>query len=205
MIKSVKKAKNDENRILWAILIINIVFIIAFPITLWMIYKISYHDWYNFLGGFIGGSFGELATLIAIVISTNQTRRIQEESKNFEIKKIKTTMQLEASRKQSLLIDKAKRNYSNLFNFLRTNVEFLRRNNCEYVDIEMYKELYFKLNNSVKELCKHFTANKYILNELGTKLCKFLEMLDVGNEKLFTWLETLESLINENYYEPIKF
>lgn len=89
--------KND--RFVKFIIIFFVIFAIVFPIILKTMYKnLSYPEWYGILASFIGGAIGGITTLIALYISTNQTRRIQadnkeyfEESQNKEkIEKMKT-------------------------------------------------------------------------------------------------------------------
>lgn len=71
------------------IMIIYSVIAIALPFVLHGVYhKMSWDNWYSMLLGYSGGAIGGIATLIAIYISTDQTRAIQEENREKEIKPI---------------------------------------------------------------------------------------------------------------------
>lgn len=89
MNKIQKKNVNNSNKILWIILILSLLFAVSFPLIISKKYNDQSSNWYNFLGGFVGGAIGGIATLIAIVISTNQTRKIQEDAMNLEDKREK--------------------------------------------------------------------------------------------------------------------
>ncbi|OAA91243.1 hypothetical protein [Clostridium ljungdahlii] len=77
---SFKKFKN--NKILLIVLFYGLGTILFADILKFVYNGQSYSDWYNFLGGFVGGAIGGIATLIAIVISTSETRKIQKQNES---------------------------------------------------------------------------------------------------------------------------
>ncbi|MFD2672171.1 hypothetical protein [Marinicrinis sediminis] len=73
--------------IVFLLLSIIIPFILEYVIFRNQIYSaISNGEWASFLGSFLGGIIGGIGTLVAVYITTLETRRIQEESEvNLEI------------------------------------------------------------------------------------------------------------------------
>lgn len=60
---------------------------LLFPMVLKIIYGVlSYAEWYSILASFWGGAIWGITTLIALYISTDETRRIQEENNTIQIK-----------------------------------------------------------------------------------------------------------------------
>lgn len=69
----------DDNNTIIKIVCVFIAFTILFPVALWLIYHyFSYGAWYGILASFLGGSIGGITTLIALYISTSETRKIQK-------------------------------------------------------------------------------------------------------------------------------
>lgn len=78
-----------ENKYIKSIIIFFIIFAVGFPILLHRIYRPPYADWYNILASFVGGAIGGITTLIALYVSTNETRKIQTSAIELENKREK--------------------------------------------------------------------------------------------------------------------
>lgn len=158
-----------NNKLINSVVTIYIVTAVLIPFIVWRMYnKISWELWNSMLLSYLGGAIGGIATLIAIYISTNDTRRIQNESKEFDIKKIRISIQVEAAQKQRLLITQVRESDGELFYFIRKERSKIESDHNKYLVIllSQYDLKYNKLLEDIEKLNTHFRNNEYILNKL---------------------------------------
>lgn len=202
-----------NNKLINIIVTIYIVIAVLIPFIVWRIYnKISWELWNSMILSYLGGAIGGIATLIAIYISTNDTRRIQKESKEFDIKKIRISIQVEAAQKQRLLITKIRESNGELFNFINLERTQMEDTHNLIIDVSKYRLEYNKLYVNIEELNTHFRNNEYILNKLYynySKLNDIYAMINKSKEEILKnkddfsklkkiFMRTLEMLDSHN-------
>ncbi|MBE6161920.1 hypothetical protein AAGC94_18665 [Clostridium sporogenes] len=171
--------------------IVCIIFVLVTIVGLWIWYLsgFDYIGKINLLIPFVGSAIGGITTLIALVISTNETRRIQKESNDFETKKIEINLQIEIAQQHLLLVGENKINYSYLNSFLleKYNQSCINLDESlnKYIEIDN-NEFQTKYNNfekSIKKLKYNLHSNKIMLiklydhyrelDKLYFKMCNF--------------------------------
>ncbi len=164
------KEKYIKSTSLQKIIVIYTIVAVIIPCIAKLVYNNNtWAEWYATLFTYSGGVTGGVATLIAIIITTNETRRIQRENRDKELEAIKRSMQFKKVEEIIGLIDdiiELMRDYSctisiNLSTlFTHENVEKVR----EYVNSN--KTIIFK---KIMKSSDIFDENRIIFFKIHDK------------------------------------
>lgn len=163
--------KDHRLKIRYTVLI-SLVPVTIVALWIWYLSGFDYIGKINLFIPFIGSVIGGITTLIALVVSTNETRKIQNESKDFETKKIKINLQIEIAQQHLLLVGENKINYSYLNSFLLEKYNqsciSLDESLNKYIEIDNdeFEVKYNELKESIKKIKYHLHSNKIVLIRL---------------------------------------
>ena len=160
-------------------IIVIVVFAIVFPIVLEFLFfknnfnsEISNSDWSSFFGSFIGGIIGGIGTLLAVYITTKETRDIQNKT-NSEIEKDRT-MQEKNNRQDfsndiAKLVAKFSADISNYFYSYRNYNELMKEFDC---CMEKESRLIKEINKHNDDIFNNKRETDVKLGELNKELNK---------------------------------
>lgn len=136
-----------------------------FPGIIQFLHKgLKYSELYSALVSFYGGAIGGIATLIALSISVNETRKIQVESEKLEAKKIKTSLQLKASQDLLNLIGESKNKAHNFRYYIVKSLDL--KGCCFEINYDEYEKIYEEFKRMISDLEHYYRDNNYILSEI---------------------------------------
>lgn len=159
------------------ILMASIALIIVVPFTIEIfIFRNEYYsvltngEWSGFLGSYIGGVFGGIGTLLAVYITTNQTRMIQDS----DLKRFENEQQKSERNERKIFADKIAENIAAYITDISKYYYM-----CCYTEDLCEKEQ--KLNVRLREITVDIRKNHCKLSELN-KVDDDSEYLRVGKE-----------------------
>jgi len=214
------------------IFLIFMIFFIILSATLVLIYLYYFsNDFYNNLASIIGGSIGGVTTLIAVLITTRQTRKIQETNKNHEWKKHQIEIRFNLVKEFYDMLLTINKTLGFLFSNLISNEDYQHTNqneifienkiylnkkeaiklmnDCEvyygkirpFLNNETHKE-FLNLENDFDSFVK-ITEN--INKETKTISRRKINQLLQQNEKVLEQIIILRNLIISHYFSPVLY
>lgn len=178
--------------------------------------------WANFLGGYIGGVLGGVSTLIAVYISTKETRRIQSENYKQFVEENKYRERQEKKKFADEIVEYISKYITYISDYFYScrnlNIVTNRRDNLkmQLFTLEQRKFIFINenINNKISVL-KYMIdeCNKDIMNNVPNRImaneCYFSLCMKLKNIEEATYIiKQLEFLHNQNYDDillPINF
>lgn len=201
--KLINQETNKNVALVFVILIV--VFIISFPLFMEHfilknnIYSIlSNEDWSAFLGSFIGGSIGGIGTMLAVYITTQDTKI-----------NVSTERKLRRYAEQKVFIDEIARNVSefstDMFNFALAISRYKAVEKNRNDKFEYEKLLQKKVNELITaQLGKSSAITQMSLDENRNKLEETRREVKILNEKLEDKLKDIKRNVASNNYFLLK-
>jgi hypothetical protein len=166
-------------------------FSIIFLSILKVTYKgLSYFEWYSILASFTGATIGGIATLIALYVSTSETRKIQKKLENKD-------------KEKDIELDKRK-----IKNAVNT---FEKRVIGQYVDVlnkgNAYKELERKAESSCTEVEFIDVRNLFEeiqISEEDSYSSRYLKIKQFYDDKVYGQYRSIDFVFAKDYYNLTK-
>ncbi len=182
--------------------------------------SISNSDWSGFLGSFLGGIIGGIGTLIAVYITTLETRSIQKETniqnkserdKNYQkekfwhfVEQLATYyMNLEIIRQKidELMLKYEKKNqYKNDINSILNDINNMKENEHQTHRLEKRKnekEMLLDQNNIIMESLKTLIIQRCDNLKYGYLIFKIVTCDISGSCKFLIYIKDMETSLNE--------